>query len=89
MNKLHVICAAVLALAATAAPAQILIGQTAGLTGSVAASVNETVAGSQLVIDAANAQGGIHGEKIEVVRMDDGFDVKRASENARVLIEEK
>ena len=89
MKKLHVLCAALLSLAATAAPAQILIGQTAGLTGSVAAGVNETIAGSQLVIDAVNAQGGIHGEKIEVLRMDDGFDVKRASENARVLIEDK
>ena len=89
MNKLHVLCAALLAVAATSAPAQILIGQTAGMTGSVAASVNETIGGAQLLIDAANAQGGIHGEKIEVLRMDDGFDVKRASENARVLIEEK
>lgn len=89
MKKLHLLCAALLTLAASAAPAQILIGQTAGMTGSVAASVNETIGGAQLVIDAANAQGGIHGEKIEVVRMDDAFDVKRAGENARVLIEEK
>ncbi|HWT17931.1 MAG TPA: ABC transporter substrate-binding protein, partial [Variovorax sp.] len=89
MNKLHVLCAALLAVAATSAPAQILIGQTAGMTGSVSASVNETIGGAQLLIDAANAQGGVHGEKIEVLRMDDGFDVKRAAENARVLIEEK
>jgi len=89
MKKLHLLCAALLTLAASAAPAQILIGQTAGMTGSVAASVNETIGGAQLVIDAANAQGGIHGEKIEILRMDDAFDVKRASENARVLIEEK
>ena len=71
------------------ASAQILIGQTAGMTGSVAASVNETIAGAQLLIDAVNAQGGIDGEKIEVLRMDDAFDVKRAGENARVLIEDK
>ena len=71
------------------AAAQILIGQTAGITGSVATGVNETIFGAQLAIDAANAQGGVHGEKIEMVRMDDGFDVKRAGENARVLIEEK
>ncbi len=89
MKKLHLLCAALVALVATAAPAQILIGQTAGLTGSVAASVNETIGGAQLVIDAVNAQGGIHGEKIEVIRMDDGFDVKRAGENARVLIEDR
>ena len=90
MTKMRTICvAALLALTAMGASAQILIGQTAGMTGSVAASVNETIGGAQLVIDAANAQGGIHGEKIEVVRMDDGFDVKRASDNARALIEDK
>ncbi|BEP58556.1 ABC transporter substrate-binding protein [Variovorax sp. KBS0712] len=81
--------AALLALYAMGASAQIVIGQTAGMTGSVAASVNETIGGAQLVIDAANAQGGIHGEKIEVIRMDDAFDVKRAGDNARVLIEDK
>ena len=90
MHKLRILCAAaMLALGSAGATAQILIGQTAGMTGSVAASVNETIGGAQLLIDAANAQGGIHGEKIEVLRMDDGFDVKRASENARVLIEDK
>lgn len=90
MTKMRTFCtAALLALAGMGASAQIIIGQTTGMTGSVAASVNETIAGAQLVIDAANAQGGIHGEKIELLRMDDGFDVKRASENARVLIEEK
>ena len=35
-----------------------------------------------------NAQGGVHGEKVEVVRLDDGFDPKRAAENGRALIEE-
>lgn len=90
MTNTRTLCAAaLLAFSALGASAQILIGQTAGMTGSVAASVNETIGGANLVIDAVNAQGGIHGEKIEVLRMDDGFDVKRASENARVLIEEK
>jgi len=77
------------ALVLLPAQAQILIGQTAGMTGPVAASVNETIGGAQLVIDAANAQGGVHGEKIEVVRLDDGFDVKRAGENGRALIEDR
>jgi ABC-type branched-subunit amino acid transport system substrate-binding protein len=90
MTKTRTLCAAaLLALASMGAPAQILIGQTTGMTGSVAASVNETIGGAQLVIDSVNAQGGIHGEKIEMLRMDDAFDVKRASENARVLIEDK
>ena len=82
-------CALVLALGAAGAGAQIVIGQTAGISGPVALSVAETIAGAQLVIDAINAQGGIHGEPIEIQRMDDAFDVQRAGENARVLIEDK
>lgn len=90
MKSLRPFCAAgLLALAALNAAAQIVIGQTAGLTGPVAASVNETLAGAQLLIDQVNAQGGLHGERIELLRLDDGFDVQRAGENARVLIEEK
>jgi branched-chain amino acid transport system substrate-binding protein len=87
---MRLLCAAaLLALATAHAAAQVLVGQTAGISGSVATGVNETIFGAQLAIDAANAQGGVHGEKIEMLRMDDGFDVKRAGENARVLIEEK
>ena len=87
---MRLLCATVLlALASAHAAAQVLVGQTAGITGPVATGVNETIFGAQLAIDAANAQGGVHGEKIEMLRMDDGFDVKRAGENARVLIEEK
>ncbi|MFM9926771.1 ABC transporter substrate-binding protein [Variovorax sp. H27-G14] len=78
-----------LALGAPGASAQILIGQSADLSGPVAASVKETITGSQLVIDAVNAQGGILGEQIEVIRMDDGLDAKRSLENTRVLIEDR
>ncbi|MDA7417738.1 ABC transporter substrate-binding protein [Xenophilus arseniciresistens] len=86
---LRILAAGLLLGAALSAHGQLLIGQTAGLTGSVSASVNETVVGANLVIDQVNAQGGIHGEKVEMVRMDDAFDVARCTENARVLVEEK
>ena len=82
-------CAAALVLSAANAAAQILIGQSADMSGPVAASVRETIAGSQLVIDHVNAQGGIHGEKVEVIRLDDGLDPKRSAENSRILIEDK
>ena len=55
----------VLALAASAAShAQILIGQTAGFSGQVAAGVKETADGALLYIDAINAKGGVNGQKI-------------------------
>jgi branched-chain amino acid transport system substrate-binding protein len=72
----------------TAAQAQIVIGQTAGFSGQVAAGVKETTDGALLYIDSVNAKGGVHGQKIELISLDDKFDPKIAGENARKLIEE-
>jgi ABC-type branched-subunit amino acid transport system substrate-binding protein len=76
----------VLAWAAGPASAQILIGQTAGFTGAVAAGVKEITAGAKLYLDDVNAEGGIAGQKIELVSLDDAFEPKRAAENAEELI---
>jgi branched-chain amino acid transport system substrate-binding protein len=70
------------------AHAQLLIGQTAGFSGQVAAGVQETTNGALLYIDAINAAGGVHGQKIELKSLDDQFDPKLAAVNARKLIEE-
>ncbi|SFU49494.1 amino acid/amide ABC transporter substrate-binding protein, HAAT family [Polaromonas sp. YR568] len=90
MNKLTVWCTA-LALAAIthASQAQILIGQTAGFTGPVGAGVKETTDGAKLYIDSVNAKGGVNGQKIELISVDDKFEPKLASENAKKLIEEQ
>jgi branched-chain amino acid transport system substrate-binding protein len=66
--------------------AQIKIGQTAGYSGAAASSVKETAAGAQLYLDHVNAQGGINGQKIELVSMDDKFDPALAADNAKKLI---
>jgi branched-chain amino acid transport system substrate-binding protein len=66
--------------------AQIKIGQTAGYTGTAASSVKETATGAQLYLDHINAQGGVNGQKIELVSMDDKFDPALAAENAKKLI---
>jgi len=78
-----------LAMAVSGASAQIVIGQSADLSGPAAVGVKETIMGSQLVIDHVNAQGGVHGQQIEVIRLDDGLDPKRSVENTRILIEDK
>lgn len=83
------IVGALIALAPLWASAQLLIGQTAGITGTVAAGVKETTDGAKLWIDSINKQGGVHGQKIELLSMDDKFDPKLAAANAKVLIEEK
>lgn len=82
-------CALLLASACLAAQAQITIGQTSGFTGAVAAGVKETLAGAMLYLDRVNAQGGVGGQKIELLSMDDKFDPALAAENARELIEKK
>jgi ABC-type branched-subunit amino acid transport system substrate-binding protein len=79
----------VIGYCAAGAQAQIKIGQTAGYTGIVAAGVKETAVGAKLYLDMVNSRGGVHGQKIELLSLDDKFDPKLAQENARVLIEEK
>ena len=76
------------ALGGSLANAQILIGQTAGFTGAVASSVKEATDGAKLHFDAVNARGGINGQKIELVSLDDKFDPKLTLENARKLIDQ-
>ncbi len=90
MNRAMHWLAAVLGLCISAsAGAQIVVGQTAGFSGPVAAGVKEISDGAKLFLDNVNAQGGVNGQKIEVVAMDDKFDPKLAAENAKVLIAEK
>ena len=69
--------------------AQLLIGQTAGFSGPVAAGVKETTEGAKLWINAVNARGGVNGQKIELVSMDDRFEPRLAAENAKKLVEER
>ncbi len=87
LKKISVVCMVV--LCAAGVQAQILIGQTAGFTGAVAAGVKETSDGAKLYINAVNAKGGVNGQKVELLALDDKFEPKLAAENARILIEEK
>ena len=87
-NK-QALCAMLLSLLVGAVNAQIIVGQTAGFTGTVAAGVKETTEGAKLYIDSVNAKGGVRGEKIELISMDDKFDPKLAAANAETLVTEK
>jgi len=77
--------------AATVSPAwaQVAIGQTSGFTGPVASGVKENTDGARLWIDHVNDSGGVHGQRIELISLDDKFDPKLAAENAKKLITEK
>lgn len=85
----HLIVAALVAFAPGWALSDILIGQTAGFSGPVAAGVKETTEGARLWIDAVNAKGGVNGQKIELISLDDKFEPKLAAANAKTLIEDK
>ena len=69
--------------------AQILVGQTSGFSGAVAAGVKETTDGARLAIDNVNARGGVNGQRIELISLDDKFDPALAVANARELILER
>jgi len=90
---IRLLCAAAAALTLTfgsaAALAQIRIGQTSALTGPASAAVNEINIGAKLYINAVNADGGINGQKIELVSLDDNNKAPAAAENATQLINDE
>jgi branched-chain amino acid transport system substrate-binding protein len=90
MNKIFtisaVVASAALGLVCRNADAQIRIGQTTGLTGPVAASVAEINTGAMLYLDHVNAEGGVAGQKIELVSLDDKNQPPLTVENAKQLI---
>ena len=86
----HLVCAALAGAGLAAFPthADITIGQTAGITGTVAASVKEATQGARLYFDLVNTAGGVHGQKLSLVSLDDKFDAKLAVANAKALIDQ-
>ena len=90
VNGFWVKSMAILAIVASMpARADVVIGQTADFSGPVAAGVKETAAGAKLYLDHVNAAGGINGEPITLVSMDDKFEPNLAAANARELITKK
>jgi ABC-type branched-subunit amino acid transport system substrate-binding protein len=82
----NVFASALLAIACSSAAAQIRIGQTTGITGPVATSVAEINVGAKLYLDHINAEGGIGGQTIELVTLDDKNQPPLALENAKKLV---
>ena len=84
-----------IALPCSAAPdsggggAPIVIGQSVPLTGASAELGKQMRAGAQAYFDHINKRGGIHGRKIVLDTMDDGFDPQRATANYNALIQER
>jgi len=96
MQLLHRVLARVLALlvllAAAAVPAQqgntIRLGQTLPLSGPLTELGTEYRDGAQTYFKWINSKGGVHGRKVELLTLDDGYVVDRTAENAKKLLDE-
>jgi branched-chain amino acid transport system substrate-binding protein len=84
IGRVIVLCAS---LASTGAWAEILLGHSGDLTGPTAALTKDYVRGMNAYFDDLNRKGGIRGEKIKLVSMDDGFNPDKTAENTKALID--
>ena len=67
----------------------ITLGASAVLSGPLGPQTLEYGQGSNLYFAELNQKGGVHGRKIIYKTLDDGFDVSRAVENTRKLIDDE
>ncbi len=68
---------------------EVVVGQSAPLSGMMATPIANVLAGQQLAIDEINRKGGINGRRLTLDILDDAFDGKRTLENARTLVEQR
>ena len=67
---------------------RIVVGQSAAFDGPAQALGLGMRAGLQAAFHEINEAGGVHGRKIELITLDDGYEPERAIANARQLINE-
>lgn len=65
----------------------ILIGQSAPLSGLMAEVASGNRRGEAAAIEDLNARGGINGRKVRVLQLDDAFEAQAALANTRQLVE--
>lgn len=65
----------------------IVIGQAAPLTGTLASTGADMVLGAKIYFDSVNAQGGVGGRKIRHVVKDDGYRTDETMRLTRELLE--
>jgi ABC-type branched-subunit amino acid transport system substrate-binding protein len=95
MSKTLLLCAMLFGLfqaapssAAGVTDSEIRIGASAVLSGPLGAQTTEYGVGARLCFEAVNAAGGVHGRKIVYKTLDDAFDVPRAVDNTKRLLNE-
>ena len=66
---------------------RVLFGQSAAFSGPAQALGKNMLLGIQAAFEAANARGGVHGRKLDLVSFDDAYEPEAAIANTRNLIE--
>ena len=69
-------------------PTTIVLGQSAAFSGPAAQLGIQMNVGMKAYFDRVNAQGGVHGRKIELRTRDDKYEANLCAENTRKLIED-
>ncbi len=64
----------------------IVLGQSGPFTGPSAQLGLQFHIGAQLYLEQINAQGGVHGRRIEIQRLDDGYEPERCVANTKQFI---
>ena len=70
-------------------PDRIVFGQSAALSGPAMALGQAMRVGIEAAFAEANRGGGVHGRRLELVSLDDGYEPEAAIENIRELINER
>jgi len=76
------------ALTTTGAWADILLGHSGDLSGTSAALTKDYVRGMNAYFDEVNRKGGVKGEKIKLISLDDAFNPDKTVENTKALIDQ-
>ena len=67
---------------------RIVFGQSAALTGPAMALGQAMRTGIEAAFAEVNGNGGVHGRRLELISLDDGYEPEAAIENVRTLINE-
>ena len=67
---------------------EIVLGQSLDLSGPLAEMAPDMVHATKVCFDAVNAQGGVHGRRIRVVTLDDGYKPDNTVKNVGKMIAE-
>ena len=67
---------------------EIVIGQSLGLTGPLGELGQDIASGARAYFEALNERGGIHGRRVRLITLDDGYKAEQTLRNVQQLLEE-